>query len=89
MADAKQWNARGTCVYFGDGGIDVRGAPDAENRARLIAAAPELLEALTRLLKHAKWHAAIADEVTPEARADIARADAAITKATGSEVSHG
>lgn len=46
MADAKRWEARGTLVYFGDGGIDLRNAPDPENRARLIATAPELLREL-------------------------------------------
>ena len=56
----------------------------AKANTRLIAAAPELLEALREVLKHEKWHAAMADEVTPAARAAIKKADAAILKATGS-----
>lgn len=35
-----------TVISFGDGGIDLRGAPKAKKRAKLIAAAPALLEAL-------------------------------------------
>lgn len=69
-------------------GIDPKwNAP--ENNARAVAdavlraAAPELLEALREVLKHEKWHAAVADEVTPAARAAIKQADAAIAKATG------
>jgi hypothetical protein len=52
--------------------------------ACLIAAAPDLLEALKRTLKHIKWEAASADEVTAGCREDIAQAEAAIAKATGS-----
>lgn len=48
---------------------------------RLHALNAELLEALELVLKHEKWHAAIADEVTPQARAAIKQADAAIAKA--------
>lgn len=43
-----------------------------------------LLDALQEVLKHEKWHAAVADEVTPAARAAIKQAEAAIAKATGS-----
>lgn len=68
----------------------IRGRTDEEQEAnaRLIAAAPELLEALREVLKHEKWHAAAADEVTPSARAAIKRADAVIAKATGQEPRH-
>ena len=60
----EKWENWNTCVYFGDGGIDVRGAPNAENRARLIASAPALLEALESAIKTAEmenhplrpWH---------------------------------
>lgn len=47
---AQQWEADGTCVYFGDGGIDLRRFPDAQARAMLIAAAPDLLEQLQRVM---------------------------------------
>jgi hypothetical protein len=50
---------------------------------RAMTAAPELLAALLEVLKHAKWHAAMADEVTDEAKAAIKMSDAAIAKATG------
>lgn len=41
------WRAIGTSVYLADnaGGFDLRHSPNAEEHARLIAAAPELLEA--------------------------------------------
>lgn len=51
--------------------------------AQLMAAAPDLLEALREVLKHEEWHAASADEVTREARDAISKARAAIIKATG------
>jgi hypothetical protein len=51
--------------------------------ARLICAAPDLLEALLALLKDEEWHAAMADEVTLGARDNIRIARAAIEKATG------
>lgn len=51
----RKWDVRKTRVYFGDGGIDLRDAPDAEARAALIVALhnayPALrsqVEALTR-----------------------------------------
>lgn len=64
-------------------GAEATGTTDIKAEPRLIAAAPELLDALREVLKHEKWHAAAADEVTPEARAAIKMADAAIAKATG------
>lgn len=48
MSAQQHWEAEGTAVYFGDGGIDLRRCRDAQARARLIAAAPELLAALER-----------------------------------------
>jgi hypothetical protein len=50
---------------------------------RLMAAAPDLLAACQRLLVEVRWEAMRADEVTDQARADIALAVAAIAKATG------
>lgn len=52
---------------------------------RLMVAAPDLLAACKRLLVEVRWEAMRADEVTDEARADIALAEAAIAKATGTE----
>lgn len=60
------------------------GRDGAQAHARLIAAAPDLLEALKAVLKDEKWHAAMADEVTDGARDNIKMAEAAIAKATGS-----
>jgi hypothetical protein len=42
------WKCVGTLVYFSNnsGGIDLYRCPDPEANARLIAAAPDLLEAL-------------------------------------------
>jgi hypothetical protein len=54
-------------------------------RCEAIKQRDELLEALRGVLKHEKWHAAMADEVTPAARAAIKKADAAIAKATSQE----
>jgi hypothetical protein len=48
--EKENWESHDTRVYFGDGGIDICGAPDAFNRARLIASAPDLLEALEGLM---------------------------------------
>lgn len=44
-----------TVISFGDGGIDVRKVPNAKARAKLIAAAPQLLEALEAALKTAEF----------------------------------
>lgn len=82
MADAKHWEARGSLVYFGDGGIDLRHAPDPENRARLIAAAPDLLEALQAIF------AAMHPDIPGAPGSALEKARAAIAKATGS-ASHG
>ena len=66
-------DGRSYCIAeaFGRVGDDVR--PDAEANARLIAAAPDMLEALKHLVH---WH----DQLGPD---DVAKATAAIAKATG------
>ncbi len=46
----KNWVQQGTAVYFGNGGIDLKGQPDAENKARLIASAPALLDTLEEII---------------------------------------
>ncbi len=65
------WTAHEHLVYFGRaGGISTHGAPDPEANARLIAAAPDLLEALRGVLR-------VADRATVEfdaARSAIAKA---------------
>ena len=48
MSAQQQWEAEGTAVYFGDGGIELRRCRDGRARAQLIAAAPDLLAALLR-----------------------------------------
>jgi ATP:corrinoid adenosyltransferase len=83
------WLAAGKHITQDDGGVIAyttayaKPTPRQLADARLIAAAPDLLEALQEVLKHEKWHAAVADEVTPAARAAIRKADAVIAKATG------
>ena len=59
-----------------DGGY----GPQQEANARLIAAAPELLEALTDCVEHMHW-------TQPQGEAALKKAKAAIAKATG-EVEH-
>lgn len=73
--------------------VDVLAVLDAvaefmpEGRAKVTrearAAVAELIAALREVLKHEKWHAAMADEVTDEAKASIARADAALARIGG------
>jgi hypothetical protein len=46
--------------------------------AALIAQRDQLARALREVLKHEKWHASMADEVTEEAKAAIALGDAAL-----------
>jgi len=44
------WVVHGTTIYVAGGGFDVRNMPKAEENAQLIAAAPELLEALQKII---------------------------------------
>lgn len=69
-----------TVISFGDGGIDVRNAPKANERAKLIAAAPALLEALELMtdvyckrLSEGGWNPDLDPEVI-KSRAAIAAA---------------
>ena len=57
-----------------DGGY----GPQQEANARLIAAAPELLEALTDCVEHMHW-------TQPQGEAALKKAKAAIAKATGGD----
>mgnify|MGYP003578128956 CR=1 FL=1 len=71
------WRAVGTSVYFANlaGGFRLSDSPNAEEHARLCAAAPELLAALNdcrRVLEIANF------------TQELASATAAIAKATGS-----
>ena len=73
------WKCVGTLVYFSNnaGGIDLRACPDSEANARLIAAAPDLLEAL---------EAIIASECRqPDVGCAWTKARAAIARARGEE----
>lgn len=64
----------GIDLWFINHGDDVRCQKALEN-ARLIAAAPELLEALQKIVSHANaGTAAIIDSLATEARAAIAKA---------------
>lgn len=53
------------------------------DRARVMRAAPDLLEALRRLLDCVTWQAINGSNNGEQIRKDIAQARAAITKATG------
>lgn len=57
-----EWKREGTIIFVPGGGFDVRYMPDAEENAKLIAAAPDLLEALQDALhaydkhgEHSEW----------------------------------
>ncbi|MES2352097.1 MAG: hypothetical protein V4641_31405 [Pseudomonadota bacterium] len=52
------WEQRGTAVFFARvaGGFDLRHCPHAEEKARLAAAAPELLAALLALTSNPHLH---------------------------------
>ena len=70
------WVAHETLVLFpkNAGGFDIRNCPNPESNARLIAAAPDLLEALQRLYKDLPY--------VNQANGGM-QARAAIAKATG------
>ena len=73
------WEANGEIVYFGRaGGISLHKAPSPEANARLIAAAPDLLEALLLMVKTMR-SPPTGPNMTHEF--DIGRADRAIAKA--------
>ena len=71
----------GASRYAAIGGFDRNDRAQLEEaraNARLIAAAPELLEALTDCVEHMHW-------TQPQGEAALKKAKAAIAKATGSE----
>jgi hypothetical protein len=71
------WVAHGTIVYFPNnrGGFNIANCPDSESNARLIAAAPELLEALVDAANFIQAYSV--------GQVLLERIDAAIAKATG------
>jgi hypothetical protein len=81
----EKWEADHYRVFMGDGGISLHYVPNGRKRARLIASAPDLLEALTALYASYKALADSGDagnwrlEETDEGQ----QARAAIRKATG------
>jgi hypothetical protein len=88
IAEALAGPAKLQTDYFGGKWVDPNNAADGEDNARLIAAAPELLEALIWMTEHAAAHEEIlrdhnlldgesiylADEAHTKARAAIAKA---------------
>jgi len=66
------------CVLIGDDVVVIGSMKQDERNARLIAAAPELLEALSSLLARAETELADAADVW-----EVQNARAAIAKATG------
>jgi hypothetical protein len=76
MSDKNEsWAADECRVFMGDGGISLHRVPNGVERARLIAAAPDLLAALVALRS--------ATPGTATQKAARRQADAAIAKATG------
>jgi len=71
------WKAVGTRVYFPNlqGGFDIRNCPNPEANARLIAAAPELLEALKRAVRQNEHDMVMTGEECRQCRAVIAKAE--------------
>lgn len=69
------WVAHETLVLFpkNAGGFDIRNCPNPESNARLIAAAPDLLDAIRAFVDHG----------TCFSEDDMREARAAIAKATG------
>lgn len=64
------------CVYAGDARAERRvfDDPTPEANARLIAAAPDLLEALREILSEAQWDTGLIENVRDIARAALAKA---------------
>jgi hypothetical protein len=79
------WEAVGTSVYFRGlvrGGFDIRGCPNSEANARLIAAAPDLLEALKEVVQHLKEDDALFPALHPIGKCPVLEmAKAVIAKA--------
>ena len=75
----ERWEADDCRVFMGDGGISLHKVPNGIERARLIAAAPDLLEALRLALPYVED---ASDSASP-ADQDFIRA--AIAKATATE----
>ncbi len=86
------WRAFETRVCFANmaGGFDIRNCPDAEANARLIAAAPELLEALKEVTSDYAGRFDLDDPSTnPGIKSSIKQAHAAIAKAEGLNIETG
>jgi hypothetical protein len=69
-----QWKADECRVFMGDGGISLHNVPNGVERARLIASAPDLLEALENLVANLAEGDFISETRIDAARAAIARA---------------
>lgn len=81
MSDkTEKWEADDCRVFMGDGGISLHNVPNGVDRARLIAAAPDLLAALISTRASLQ---AMADEGIV-AEGSWPTIDAAIAKAYGS-----
>lgn len=91
-----EWNREGTIIFVPGGGFDVRHMPDAEENAKLISAAPDLLEALQKLVVEMEITMRVGYEriidlggscdepqVMIDGHPEIARAKEAIAKALG------
>ena len=74
VADETHGSIRPICEFYD--GTEAMPPEEVEANARLIAAAPELLEALTDCVEHMHW-------TQPQGEAALKKAKAAIAKATG------
>lgn len=81
IGHAWQFDPPGGCIYVDDGGAEERDAKTAEADARLIAAAPDLLDALENL--YALVRGECPSVLEDDHHDDMVRA--AIAKARGSE----
>jgi hypothetical protein len=70
----ENWIADECRVFMGDGGISLHNVPNGVERARLIASAPDLLEAVDAVLAELPWHRLEASGVLKTLRAARARA---------------